>query len=161
MENMQRAAELAGEMIAQAVQWVSEGTAGPFLAYLGASDSRVTLVDLSQGGDQSPLDYGRGLMVVRSAARGVIVYDGTISNSDGELYAALIGKAYEFQHGEGTFDVFVPYRPARRAQSFGVYALVLDDQDGQPVSDEILDAFLEGTRRDAEVGEFLRQHQLQ
>ncbi|TCK00553.1 hypothetical protein DFR71_1556 [Nocardia alba] len=157
---MQLAAELAGEMVAQAVQWVSEGTAGPFLAYLGKSDARVTLVDLTQGGDESPLDYGRGLMVVRSAARGVMVYDGAISNSDGEQFDALIGEVYEFQHGDGSFDVLVPYRPVSPSQSFGVYALMLNDPDGQPVSDEILDAFLLGTRRDADAGEFLRQHQL-
>ncbi|MEU4416480.1 hypothetical protein [Nocardia salmonicida] len=58
MENMQLAAELADEMIEQAVQWVAEGTAGPILAYLGEGDKRVTLVDLTQGGDESPLDYG-------------------------------------------------------------------------------------------------------
>ncbi|MFD3703332.1 hypothetical protein ACFWUP_09315 [Nocardia sp. NPDC058658] len=157
---MQLAAGLAGEMVAHAVQWVSEGSAGPFLAYLGKGDTRVTLIDLAQDGPESPLDYGRGLMIVRSAARGVIVYDGAISNSAGEQFDALIGEVYEFEHGDGSFDVLVPYRPAGRSQSFGVHALMLNDPDGQPVSDEILDAFLLGTRRDADAGEFLRQHQL-
>ncbi|MFJ2666241.1 hypothetical protein ACIO14_18010 [Nocardia fluminea] len=161
MENMQLAAGLAGEMVAHAVKWVSEGAAGPFLAYLCKGDTRVTLVDLVQGGAESPLDYGRGLMIVRSAARAVIVYDGTISNDEGGHYDALIGEVYEFEHGDGAFDVMVPYRPRSESQSFGVYGLILEDQDSEPVEEEILDAFLEGTRRDAEAGEFLRQHQLQ
>jgi hypothetical protein len=55
---MQLAAELADEMIEQAVQWVAEGTADPILAYPGEGDKRVTLVDLTRGGDESPLDYG-------------------------------------------------------------------------------------------------------
>jgi hypothetical protein len=157
---MQLAAELAGEMVAHAVQWVSEGSAGPFLAYVGQGDSRVTLVDLVEGDLESPLDFGRGLMKVRSAARGVIVYDGTISSGDGDRYDALIGEVYEFDYGKGAFDVMVPYRPRSESQEFGVYTLILEDQSGAPVSDEILDAFLKGTHSDPEAGEFWRQHQL-
>lgn len=160
MENMQLAAGLAGEMVAHAVQWFSEGSAGPFLAYLGKGDTRVTLVDLAQDGPESPLDYGRGLMIVRSAARAVIVYDGTISNDEGGHYDALIGEVYEFEHCDGAFDVLVPYRPRSESQSFGVYGLILEDQASEPVDEEILDAFLDGTRRDADVGKFWRQHQL-
>ncbi|WP_405134012.1 hypothetical protein [Nocardia sp. NBC_01388] len=160
MENMQLAAGLAGEMVAHAVQWVSEGAAGPFLAYVAHGDSSVTLVDLVEGDAESPLDFGRGLMKVRSAARGVIVYDGMISRGDGDQYDALIGEVYEFEYGKGTFDVMVPYRPGSESQSFGVYTLILEDQSREPVNEETLAAFLEGTRSDPDAGEFWRQHQL-
>lgn len=158
LDNMQLAARLAGEMIAHAVQWVSEGTSGPFLAYVGAGDSQVTLVDLAR--DESPLDYGRGLMKVRSAARGIIVYGGTISRYEGDHCDALIAEVYEFEHGEGALDVLVPYRPSSESQRFGVYAFRIQDQDGDQATDAVLDAFIAGTRSDAEAGEFWRQYQL-
>jgi hypothetical protein len=53
-----------------------------------------------------------------------------------------------------------PYRPACRAQSLGVYTLVPNEPDGAPVGDDVLDAFIAGTRRDTDAGEFLRRHQV-
>ncbi|MEC3955809.1 hypothetical protein VMT65_22440 [Nocardia sp. CDC153] len=147
-------------MVAHAVQWVSKGSAGPFLAYVGPNDSKVTLVDLTESEPESPLDLGRGLLKMRSAARGVIVYDGTISRGDGDQYGALIAEVYEFDLGEDSLDVLVPYRPGTESDGFGVYALMIQDQHGDPASDGVLDAFIAGTRSDSEAGEFWRQHQL-
>lgn len=160
LENMLLAAGLAGEMVAHAVQWVSEGTTGPFLAYSVAGESRITLVDLMRDAPESPLDYGRGLLKVKSATRGVIVYTGTISRYEGDRSDALIAEVYEFEHGTGSLDVLVPYRPTGESQPFGVYAFRIQDGEGGSVTDAVFDAFITGTRADAEAGEFWRRHQL-
>lgn len=147
---MRETATLAGYFAAHAVWCVADGEGlVPLLAFSRFGELReMTRLD----GEDFPeaIKAGRRWLEQNpdGVQRGVLIYDGYVTQASGDKTDALILEAQVYGDEAGTFTMTIPYRNARHADGFMVYRPTFEALSDRNMGiEELSEAFFRGVNQ--------------